>query len=68
MTACLLYSRLKDWMILFAVYDILTGDIVRTLGGHRSVVRDCCWHPDENEIITVSVSSTTSYLWHHFNF
>ncbi|KAK6106161.1 WD domain G-beta repeat family protein [Brugia pahangi] len=42
------------------IYDILTGEIVRTLDGHRSVVRDCCWHPDENEIITVSWDGVTA--------
>lgn len=49
-------------LICFAVYDILTGGIVRILDGHKSVVRDCCWHPDENEIITVSVSSAINCL------
>uniref|UniRef100_A0A8R1TJU8 DDB1- and CUL4-associated factor 11 n=1 Tax=Onchocerca volvulus TaxID=6282 RepID=A0A8R1TJU8_ONCVO len=42
------------------IYDILTGEIVRALDGHKSVVRDCCWHPDENEIITVSWDGVTA--------
>ncbi|CAG9531114.1 unnamed protein product [Cercopithifilaria johnstoni] len=46
------------------IYDILTGQIVRTLDGHRSVVRDCCWHPDENEIITVSWDGVTA-RWYY---
>uniref|UniRef100_A0A915Q1Q4 Uncharacterized protein n=1 Tax=Setaria digitata TaxID=48799 RepID=A0A915Q1Q4_9BILA len=46
------------------IYDILTGEIVRTLDGHRSVVRDCCWHPDENEIITVSWDGVTA-RWYY---
>lgn len=42
------------------IYDILTGEIVRTLTGHKSVVRDCCWHDSDNEIISVSWDGVTA--------
>lgn len=45
-----------------AIYDILTGKIVGQLKGHNAVVRDCIWHPYENEIITTSWDGVTA-LW-----
>ncbi|VDN06913.1 unnamed protein product [Thelazia callipaeda] len=41
------------------IFDILTGEYVRMLSGHKSVVRDCCWHPEENEIVTVAWDGCT---------
>jgi len=40
------------------VYDVLTGDIVRELRGHRSCVRDISWHPYRTEITTSSWDSS----------
>lgn len=40
----------------FLVYDLLTGNIVRTLEGHEGCVRDVSWHPYHQEIISASVS------------
>merc|ERR1711997_348745 len=39
------------------VYDVLTGQIVRELTGHRSCVRDVSWHPYRPEITSSSWDS-----------
>lgn len=39
-----------------AVYDALTGQIVRKLSKHRACVRDVNWHPYEHKIMSTSVS------------
>ena len=36
------------------IYDVLTGDIVKTLSGHKGCVRDVSWHPFNQEIISSS--------------
>ncbi|XP_033223372.1 DDB1- and CUL4-associated factor 11 isoform X2 [Belonocnema kinseyi] len=36
------------------IYDVLTGDIVKSLNGHRSCVRDVSWHPSCQEIVSTS--------------
>ncbi|XP_014207380.1 DDB1- and CUL4-associated factor 11 [Copidosoma floridanum] len=36
------------------IYDLLTGEIVRTLKGHNTVVRDVSWHPYHQEIVSTS--------------
>ncbi|KAH0535208.1 DDB1- and CUL4-associated factor 11 isoform X1 [Cotesia glomerata] len=36
------------------IYDLLTGNIVRTLEGHEGCVRDVSWHPYHQEIISAS--------------
>lgn len=38
------------------VYDALSGEVIRELGGHRSCVRDVSWHPFYPEIVSSSVS------------
>ncbi|XP_052816129.1 DDB1- and CUL4-associated factor 11-like isoform X2 [Mya arenaria] len=40
------------------VYDLLSGNVVRKLEGHRSCVRDVSWHPYENNIMTASWDGT----------
>ncbi|CAI2310496.1 unnamed protein product [Caenorhabditis sp. 36 PRJEB53466] len=44
------------------VYDILTGMVSRRLKGHVGVVRECDWHPEENEIVSSSWDGITS-VW-----
>jgi WD40 repeat protein len=34
------------------VYDLYTGELHKKYNGHKAVVRDCQWHPYDNEIIT----------------
>eukprot|EP01103_Thecamoeba_quadrilineata_P016615 TRINITY_DN5596_c0_g1_i2.p1 TRINITY_DN5596_c0_g1~~TRINITY_DN5596_c0_g1_i2.p1 ORF type:complete len:463 (-),score=60.43 TRINITY_DN5596_c0_g1_i2:65-1453(-) len=36
------------------IYDVLTGEIVACLPGHRGVVRDVSWHPYRAEIVSSS--------------
>ncbi|XP_008206938.1 DDB1- and CUL4-associated factor 11 isoform X1 [Nasonia vitripennis] len=36
------------------IYDILTGEIVKTLKGHKTVVRDVSWHPTHQDIVSTS--------------
>lgn len=40
---------------MILVYDLLTGQIVASLDGHRGCVRDVSWHPYHQEIISSSV-------------
>jgi WD40 repeat protein len=44
------------YCIYVSVYDVLTGQIEKTLPGHRACVRDVSWHPTRQEIISTSVS------------
>ena len=46
------------------IYDLLTGEIVQTLKGHRSIVRDVSWHPRSSDII----SSSWDGLALHWNY
>ena len=49
---------------MFAVYEALTGKIVRRLDEeHRACVRDVSWHPYENNIISTSVSIAKFYTY-----
>lgn len=36
------------------IYDVLTGEIVSSLGGHSGCVRDVSWHPFHQEIVSTS--------------
>ena len=36
------------------VYDVMTGEVVRRLRGHRGIVRDVSWHPSEPTLISAS--------------
>ncbi|XP_015191520.1 PREDICTED: DDB1- and CUL4-associated factor 11 isoform X1 [Polistes dominula] len=36
------------------IYDVLTGQIVNTLLGHKKCVRDVSWHPFHQEIVSTS--------------
>uniref|UniRef100_A0A915Q8B3 Uncharacterized protein n=1 Tax=Setaria digitata TaxID=48799 RepID=A0A915Q8B3_9BILA len=37
------------------IFDIMTGAVVREFRPDYSTVCDCSWHPNENEIVTVTV-------------
>lgn len=43
---------------LISVYDILTGNIVKTVPAHADLVRDASWHPTRPEILTSSWDTT----------
>uniref|UniRef100_A0A1I7UZV9 DDB1- and CUL4-associated factor 11 homolog n=1 Tax=Caenorhabditis tropicalis TaxID=1561998 RepID=A0A1I7UZV9_9PELO len=46
------------------VYDIVSGTVSRRLKGHQAVVRECDWHPEENEIVSSSWDGvTTVWTW-----
>lgn len=46
------------------VYDIVSGNVSRRLKGHQAVVRECDWHPEENEIVSSSWDGvTTVWTW-----
>jgi WD repeat-containing protein 23 len=34
------------------VYDVLTGEVVKVLQGHQSIVRDVAWHPKRCQIVS----------------
>ena len=36
------------------IYDVLSGETVRTLNGHRAAVRDVSWHPEIPSLASVS--------------
>lgn len=36
------------------IYDLLTGEIVTKLTGHKQCVRDVSWHPYENTLVSTS--------------
>ncbi|PAV62591.1 hypothetical protein WR25_26421 [Diploscapter pachys] len=44
------------------VYDFLKDEVCQRLKGHMAVVRDCDWHPEENEIATSSWDGNTA-VW-----
>lgn len=46
------------------IYDILTGQPERILGGHSSIVREASWHPYENIIISASWDSCSKVFTH----
>ncbi|KJE95810.1 LEC14B protein [Capsaspora owczarzaki ATCC 30864] len=46
------------------IYDVLTGECVQRLVGHRQPVRDVSWHPFEPVIATASWDGTVG-LWEH---
>lgn len=41
-----------------AVYDLLSGEIVKVMKGHTGCVRDVSWHPYRPELASSSVSPT----------
>jgi DDB1- and CUL4-associated factor 11 len=47
-----IYSGSSDGSIY--IWDILTGEIVKKLDGHRSIVRDVSWHPFEPLLLSAS--------------
>jgi len=42
------------------VYDVLTGQLVTKLMGHKQCVRDVSWHPHENIIMSTSWDSSVA--------
>jgi len=42
------------------VYDLITGDIVKVLTGHKSCVRDVSWHPYRMELCSSSWDFTVN--------
>lgn len=44
----------KELITYISVYDVLTGNIVKSSRGHTDIVRDVAWHPVRNEILTSS--------------
>jgi len=47
-----IYSGSSDGSVV--IYDVLTGELVETLEGHASVVRDVSWHPHLPYIVSTS--------------
>jgi WD repeat-containing protein 23 len=44
------------------IYDLLTGQMVKTLKGHKACVRDVSWHPFRPELVSTSWDNTIG-LW-----
>ncbi|CAG9534000.1 unnamed protein product [Cercopithifilaria johnstoni] len=40
-----------------SIFDVITGEPVREFAANYREVYDCSWHPDQNEIVSVSVRS-----------
>ena len=36
------------------IYDLLTGEVVKELGGHQGCVRDVSWHPTNLDLVSSS--------------
>ena len=36
------------------IYDLLSGSVVKELGGHQACVRDVSWHPDNLQLVSSS--------------
>lgn len=51
---CCLFLTISSMFV--SVYDLLTGEKVKTLKGHNGCVRDVSWHPYRPEIASTSVS------------
>jgi len=47
-----IYSGSSDGHVY--IYDLITGEIVKRLKGHHSLVRDVSWHPHKPEIVSTS--------------
>ena len=47
-----IYSGCRNGTI--RIFDILTGETVQTLSCHKTVVRDCAWHPYEPLLISTA--------------
>ncbi|CAG2246981.1 DCAF11 [Mytilus edulis] len=50
-------QTMKLWdirMFSSQLYDLLTGEIVTKLTGHKQCVRDVSWHPYENTLVSTS--------------
>lgn len=47
-----IYSGSYDGCIY--IYDVLTGDLVKKLSGHRKLIRDVSWHPYDMQIVSTS--------------
>lgn len=51
-----IYSGSFDGVV--RIWDIVSGEIVKSLTGHRACVRDCSWNPLFPEISSVSWDGT----------
>ncbi|XP_075230110.1 DDB1- and CUL4-associated factor 11 isoform X2 [Lycorma delicatula] len=47
------------------IYDVLTGEIVKTFKAHEACVRDVAWHPYRSEIVSTSWDYSVM-CWNHF--
>ena len=47
-----IYTGSADGKVI--IYDLLTGEIVKELGGHQGCVRDVSWHPNNLDLISSS--------------
>ena len=57
MEGCFVYGGSFDGSI--KIWDTLTGDIVSSLDGHRSITRDVSWNPTAPQLASVSWDGTT---------
>jgi len=44
------------------IFDVLTGEIVQQLSGHKATIRDATWHPYEPLLATTSWDGSVR-LW-----
>ncbi|KAL3993745.1 hypothetical protein ACH3XW_18840 [Acanthocheilonema viteae] len=41
------------------IFDIMTGEIIRSFRKCRREIHDCSWHPNDNEIISTALCGAT---------
>ena len=52
------FREIIIYFLYFPVYDVLTGEIVKTLNNQNACVRDISWHPFLSEIVSSSWDCT----------
>ena len=50
----LFHTSAESSRVLDCRWDIVTGEMVQRLSHHKTLVRDCSWHPYEPHLTTVS--------------
>jgi WD repeat-containing protein 23 len=55
-----IYTGSHDGTVV--VYDVLTGEVVKQLAGHRALVRDVHWHPHQPMLLSASWDGTVK-IW-----